>query len=32
MIKINKWKSGVEIMILGAVVTSIGYGVGLLFV
>lgn len=32
LIGLNKWKSGAEMMILGSIITAIGYAVGLFFV
>lgn len=31
LIGLNKWKSGVEVLILGSIITAIGYGVGFAF-
>jgi VIT1/CCC1 family predicted Fe2+/Mn2+ transporter len=31
LIQLNPWKSGVETLLLGAIITAIGYGVGILF-
>lgn len=31
LIGLNKWKSGLEMMILGSIITAIGYTVGLFF-
>jgi vacuolar iron transporter family protein len=31
IIGLNKWKSGLEMLILGSIITAIGFGVGILF-
>ncbi len=31
LIGLNKWKSGAEMLILGSIITAIGYAVGLFF-
>jgi len=31
MIGLNIWKSGLETLVIGAAITAIGYGIGLLF-
>jgi VIT1/CCC1 family predicted Fe2+/Mn2+ transporter len=31
LIGLNKWKSGAEMLILGSIITAIGYAVGLAF-